>query len=141
MFHNFCGRDFEMEFYEAQFPHGTIIAGEGLNVVNRAIDVAFFLGYQTVTIVGCDNGFPVDGHFYADGSDNEVSHLRPKLTLGNRQWYTTDDMVLSATDIVQKKRKRGGRLQVWGQGTITGTLVEKMPSDRWMQRNLVRWER
>lgn len=138
-FHNYCGRPWEQEFYETQFP-GTIVAGEGLNVANRAIDVATYMGYQTVILAGVDNGFPSDGHFYADGSDNQATLERNPLRLGRRTFICTDDMLFSATDIVERKRRMGARLQVWGRDTVTGWLIDKMPSTQWMQRNLIRWE-
>lgn len=129
-FHNYVGikgqpveidgevMGYEDWMYCALYP-STVRAGSGLNAVNRAIDVATFMGFETITVLGADCCLQVnkpapqavvgspehqrwleeDVTMHANGG-SAVAHGATMMTLegtiDGRLWTTKPDMMISA---------------------------------------------
>jgi len=161
-FHNFVGirgRDdvtieggqiltFEKYMYSALYEQ-TAIVGSGLNAVTRAIDLACFMGYETIKVLGADCAFQftepcpqdVDGSpehmrwltectkMHVDGGHALASEATA-VTLGadidGRHWETKPDMAISAVWLVMMARGLP-YLELIGD-TLPNALMEK-PED------------
>ena len=126
----FCGceeyrprhMDFEMWLYAIAYPE-TVMAGSGLNSVNRAIDIAMAMEYEEIRVLGADCCIEVkpgapprpqvrdpyqEDHvawlkewttMHVDDSDplrSEATPLVLDATIDGRYWLTKTDMVISA---------------------------------------------
>jgi hypothetical protein len=117
-FHSFIGFDKEYELYGLLYDF-TVLSGEGLNVVNRAIGVAEFMGYDKVYVAGADcafgkrkeNGKDVDT-FHVHGDKVEGIVLRGKFD--GQNWRTKPDMLVSAISLVGTQHRMGSRLELLG---------------------------
>lgn len=129
--------DYEDFLYQHLYP-GTIRAGSGLNAVTRAIDVAIFMGYETVTVIGADcclrvtkplpdgvqPGSPEhkrwlteDVEMHADGGHALASRATMVTMDGEidgRVWTSKPDMLISAVFLTQMEQKYKGRLRLIG---------------------------
>ena len=163
-FHNYVGIDkrpveyegmtlpFEDWMYAALYP-ATIKAGSGLNAVTRAIDVASFMGFTQITVLGADCALRVDYPFegvhgspdhlkwlkehtemHADGGNALASNATP-VTLGGeidgRWWESKPDMIVSAVWLVRMGRALGDGFQLIGD-TLPNALKDK--SDKFLDR-------
>ena len=132
--------------YAVLYPF-TIRAGSGLNSVTRAIDVAVFMGYETITVLGADcavrtlGPIPDDlvygtpAHYewlrgntimHADGGHAMASNASATLFNGEidgRTWVTKADMVISAVWLV-KMARRLNHLRLIGD-TLPNALADK----------------
>jgi len=138
---------YEDWMYCVLFPP-TIRAGSGLNSVNRAIDVAEFMGFDRITVLGADCALrlkrpkPTGMTFgdrahrrwlekhtmmHVNGSSATVNGQSP-LTLGGeidgRYWETKPDMIVSAVWLEMTRRKLNGQLQIIGD-TLPNALRDK----------------
>lgn len=144
---------YEDWLYTLLFP-GTVRAGAGLNSVTRAIEVAFFLGYEKVYVLGADcamrcktkapdvpHGSPEhlrwlneDVEMHADGGGALASQASA-TTLGGeidgRHWETKVDMAISAVFLVQMKKLYGDKLELVGD-TLPNAIMDK--SDEFIDR-------
>lgn len=125
----------------------TVRVGSGLNTVTRAIDVALFMGFARITVLGADCAIRVkrprpenvafDGPehrawleeavMHADGG-NALASGATAVTLGaeidGRHWETKPDMAITANWLVHMKRKLGDRLHLIGD-TLPNALMDK----------------
>jgi hypothetical protein len=146
-FHNFVGinrpplRDgdqvlpYEDWMYQVFFP-STVRCGSGLNAVNRALDLADFMGFEKITILGADcalrfttpqpdPALGMEEHLrwlreevvmHADGGHALASNATMITLLGvidGREWLVKPDMIISAVHLVKARQllndpKRGG---------------------------------
>lgn len=128
---------FEDWLYCVLFPP-TIRAGSGLNSVNRAIDVALFMGFSKITVLGADCALrlkrPKPEHFvHGDRAHRRwlekhtVMHVngtsavhggQTAITLGGmldgRYWESKPDMLVSAVWLEMTRRRLQGRLDIIG---------------------------
>lgn len=129
----------------------TITVGSGLNAVTRAIDVAVFMGFDPITMLGADcamrttermpsgmmTGSPAHLQWlrehtvmHADGGHALASDASC-LTLGGeidgRYWLTKPDMAVTAVWLVWMKRQYGKRLRIMGD-TLPKALLHKPDS-------------
>lgn len=118
---------YEDWLYQSLFPT-TIRTGSGLNSVNRALDLALFMGFATIDVLGADcalrfrtpppaavQGSPEhlkwmreEVELHADGGHGVASNSTALVlfgTIDDRQWLTKPDMVISATWL-EKTRQR-----------------------------------
>jgi hypothetical protein len=131
--------NYEDWMYMALYP-GTVRAGSGLNAVTRAIDVALFMGFARIIVLGADcclrvrNPLPegvVPGTLaytrwlneevvmHADGSSALSSGATPVTLQGmidGRRFLTKPDMSITAVWLEVMRRKLKGRLEVIGDG-------------------------
>ncbi len=92
MFHNYCGikkppvemidengvhvyQGYEEWLYTILYP-STIMAGSGLNAVTRALDVAEYMGFEKITVLGADCSMRVRGTVRTDLEFNSPKHLK-----------------------------------------------------------------
>lgn len=158
-FNNYCGiqgepvqfrdqlLDFESWLYCVLFPP-TIQAGQGLNAVNRAIDVATYMGFAKITVLGADCAIRLkrpkpfgmqhgdrahrrwlEKHtvMHASGA-NAVTNGQTAITMGGmidgRYWESKPDLIVSAVWLEMTRRRMGGRLEVIGD-TLPNALRNK----------------
>ena len=122
LFHSFIGFEGEEELYRLLYPPAPMV-GSGLNVVNRSIPLAVFMGYQTIYLVGADCALGRRDTMHAGETTAETGIiLRGKV--GGRRWATKPDMLASACDLVRQKREMGERLQFVGD-TLPKALQDK----------------
>ena len=131
--HNYTSIEGEADLYnDTELYPPTIIAGEGLNVVNRALDLALYMGYSSIRIVGADCGFKSGGRFHADTDEMPEGRafLKASPEFGKLigtpgvRWQSTADMLMSAIDLAQKAQKHNGRIQL-ADGTLPYYLRRK----------------
>lgn len=122
LFHSFIGFEGEEELYRLLYRPAPMV-GCGLNVVNRSIALAVFLGYRTIYLVGadCALGRRDTLHTGETTADTGII-LRGKID--GRRWATKPDLLSSACDLVRQKREMGDRLQFIGD-TLPQALKDK----------------
>lgn len=126
-FHSLRNCKGEMELYRMLYPD-TVLAGHGLNVVNRAIDVAEYMGYTRIYVAGADNALGKDGEFYAGGGDaTNAGDVTLKGEINGRLWETKTDMLMSAVELVRRKRdlKQQGVRLIFVGDTLPRALESK----------------
>lgn len=126
-FHSVRGCDDEVTLYQSLYPR-TCLAGYGLNVVNRAVDLAEYMGYKTISLVGADNALGKDDAMYPDGSKGDaVQDVVLEGRIGKKKWRTKTDMLMSAVSLVQKQRamKNNGQTLMFLGETLPKALQYK----------------
>lgn len=128
---------YEEWLYMALYPP-TIRCGAGLNSVNRALDLAKFMGFARITILGADNAIRVTAPcppdavpgspahtrwlqectvMHADGG-SAIAHGASGMTLDGtidgRRWTSKPDMLPSALDLEIARRHEPGRIEIIG---------------------------
>ncbi len=129
--------------------NATVMAGSGLNAVTRAVDVAHFMGFSKITVLGADCALrvkrPFDGihgspehrawlehetEMHADGGNALASNATP-ITIGGeidgRWWETKPDMMISAVWLVRMGKALGDGFQLIGD-TLPNAIKDK-PND------------
>lgn len=123
--------------YAVLFP-GSVRAGSGLNATTRAIDVAMFMGYDKVYVLGADCALkttaecPYDATFgspehmdwltkhvvmHADGGNALASGATAQTMTGEidgRVWTTKVDLMISAVWLAKMKKRLGDRIEYIG---------------------------
>lgn len=164
-FHNYVGiREADVEWdgvrmcfedwlYSTLFP-ATVRAGSGLNTLNRALDVAMFMGFRHIYVLGADCalrasrpspdapfGSPEhrrwleeDVVMHANG-DHATVHGATAQTfegeIDGRYWVTKPDMMISAVWLVKTVHKNPGRITLLGD-TLPNALIDK--PDEYLKR-------
>lgn len=129
----------------------TTRAGSGLNTGTRAIDVALYMGFAKITVLGADCALRVsrplpegcalgspehrkwlteDVVMHADGGHALRSNATIRTmggTIDGRHWETKPDMMLTAVWLVDMVRKLEGRLVLIGD-TLPNALRDKPAS-------------
>jgi hypothetical protein len=126
----------EFELYKVFFPPAPIV-GQGLNAVNRAIELGVWLGYKRISVCGADNAFRGDD-FYADGGqkwDDGDGAVYLTGEVFGRKWKTTPDMLMSATNLARMKWDYGSKVELVGD-TLPRALART--SDAFLDK-CVRW--
>lgn len=122
LFHSFIGFEGESELYKLLYPPAPMV-GSGLNVVNRSIPLAGWMGYGTIYVVGADCALGRRDTFHVGETTPETGIiLRGKIN--GRKWATKPDMLASAVDLVHQQREMGERLQLIGE-TLPNALKDK----------------
>jgi hypothetical protein len=159
LFHNYVGinkapvaydgrmMEFEDWLYAALYPN-TIKAGSGLNAVTRAIDVAHYMGFEKITVLGADCALDVkrplpdgvavgspehlawleqDVVMHANG-DHAMAHGATPMTItgeiDGRVWTSKPDMIITAVFLVHMKRRLKDRLHLVGD-TLPAAIQHK----------------
>jgi len=131
--HSLRGGDDEPYLYRLLYPD-TCLAGRGLNVVNRALDLAGFLGFTKIYIAGADNALGPDRTMYADGGKLPDGEIWLSGEIDGKIFQTKADMLMSATELVRVKRdfKLAGKRVVLLGNTLPKALDGK--SEAFLQR-------
>jgi hypothetical protein len=99
IFHSVCGLHTEIDLYDTLFEDASIMQG-GFNVVNRALAITQFMGFDTFIMAGCDSGWRDDQPIYADGrafmKDQKKVFMNDDGLIDGTSWHSTPDMVASA---------------------------------------------
>lgn len=146
---------YEDWLYRALYPL-TVRAGSGLNSVSRAVDVAHFMGFERIVLLGADcalkiknklpdgvkHGSPEhqrwlenDTEMHADGG-SAVASGATGVTLGGeidgRWWESKPDLVITAVFLVKMQEKMGAHRMLMIGDTLPNALVGK--SDEFLKR-------
>jgi hypothetical protein len=143
----------EMYLYQTIYPP-TVQVGYGLNTVPRAICLALWMGFKTITVFGADcacapgagsmpalNGADYTAwletlKLYPDGRSDPVQGTPAKYgpnavmsqgQIGGRWWHTRPDMLISAQHLVHLALMYPGRVVLMGD-TLPNALLA-MPSE------------
>lgn len=140
---------YEDWLYCALFPP-CIRSGAGLNSVNRAIDVAQFMGFERITVLGADCALRVRRPCPPDATPGSAAHRRwleeetvmhadgghamaagaSMMTLDGeidgRVWTSKPDMLVSAVWLVQVAREHPGITFIGD--TLVNALIDKPDS-------------
>lgn len=123
MFHNFVGfGENESKMYSL-YPE-TVVAGMGLNVVNRLIQVGDYLGYDRIDVFGADCALGADGAWHMDGSTASDKRQVVTAKINGRKWATFFDMAYSAGALVWQKRVLRKRLRLIGDTMPAAILAD-----------------
>lgn len=125
-FHSLRGTEKERYLYRLLYPD-TCLAGRGLNVVNRALDLADYMGFSKIYIAGADNALGPDGELYADGSKMREGDVWLYGKIDKKTFATKVDMLMSATELVRVKKemKAKGKRVVFLGRTLPAALDGK----------------
>lgn len=146
-FHNFCGTlggTVEADLYNSLYAP-TILVGEGLNVVNRVLRVADYMGFDRIFVAGADCSLSTKGDFHVGSVKPDALGLEKLFGEGSDELNavcgfkvrTTADMALSAIDLAKAKRRYGNRLILLGK-TFPAAIVGR--SDEFYDR-IIAWEK
>lgn len=138
---------YEEWLYTISFPP-SVMAGSGLNSVTRALDIALYMGFEKITVLGADCCLQLKGPPRTDlkfGSKEHLRWLRKKtvmhadgghalaseaspLTLGGyidgRYWLTKADMSISAQWLMKMAKHSKGKIELIGD-TLPNALMDK----------------
>lgn len=118
LFHNFVGFAGESALYGKIYGK-TCIVGDGLNMVNRAIGIAVYMGYRKILVLGADCALGTGDEWHADGArpedfDGEQNKNTMEAVIDGRVWRSHIDLLYSAGRLVEQKRIMGKRLRLIG---------------------------
>lgn len=140
---------YEDWMYSVLFP-GTVRVGSGLNSVNRALDVALFMGFEKIYILGADCALRVSSPppeaaqgspeymkwleeetvMHADGGNALASEATPMTLAGEidgRLWVTKPDMAISAVWLAKFIQHYSERIEVVGD--VLPNVLKDKPDD------------
>jgi hypothetical protein len=136
---------YEDWLYASLYPP-TIRCGSGLNTATRAIDLALFMGFSRISILGADCALRAprkapnapqgsaehtawlnETVMHADGGNALASGATACVMdaeIDGRYWVTKPDMVISAQWLVHMAKKHGRRIKLVGD-TLPNALMSK----------------
>lgn len=124
LFHSMRGGvDEELNLYRMLFPPAPLV-GMGLNSVNRALELAEWLGYRRIALAGADNAFGPNDEMYGTGEKVIFGDATVRGVIDGREWHTRPDMLASAKSLARVKWRLGERLQFIGN-TLPRALSRK----------------
>jgi len=126
IFHSACGLAGEVDLYNELFgsEHEDCMGG-GLNVVNRAVSLAMYMGIDKIVMAGADCGWREEDSFYCYGDNNvEGVNMKDHGQIDGKEWVTRPDMVASAVDLVRHAHENPGRFEHLGD-TLPAALMDK----------------
>lgn len=123
--HSVRGAPDEFELYQLIYPP-MFIAGRGLNVVNRSLMLALWLGYSKVKLLGCDHAYSTGKQRYADGRGALAGDVFTRGVIDGREWVTNPDMLFCATELV-RIRNEYGRSRVSFVGDVLPRALQDKP--------------
>ncbi len=138
---------YEDWLYATLYP-STVRAGSGLNATTRAIDVALYMGFSKIYVLGADcamkvlkprpkdapQGSPAyikwlteDVVMHADGGHalaSDASSMTLEGEIDGRYWLTKPDMAITARYLRDMKLVLGSRISIVGD-TLVRVLINK----------------
>lgn len=145
---------YEEWMYALLFP-GTVQAGSGLNTVTRALDVATYMGFEKITVLGADCSIHTNGQprkswavgsppyvkwlkkntvMHADGGHalaSEATAMVMTATIDGRFWMSKPDLVISAQWLMKMARASDGKIELIGD-TLPNAIKDK--DEAWLGR-------
>ncbi len=124
-FHNVVDCHTQDDLYRSLYPE-TVVAGSGLSAVTRALDVADYMGFSSITVLGADCCLR-DGVMHVGGGRPEDDGCAPAILSGvidGRTWTMQPDMAVSANWLVRMARNSGGRISLVGD-TFPNAIIGK----------------
>lgn len=137
---------YEDWLYSTLYP-ACVRVGSGLNAVTRAVDLATYMGFGTITVLGADCALrfrrPIPDvvggskahmkwlrkhvQLHADGGHAMASNSTPVTVHGDidgRTWLTKPDMMITAVQLVALQKRMPTRLRLIGD-TLPNALLHK----------------
>ncbi|HXU07058.1 MAG TPA: hypothetical protein VN903_39165, partial [Polyangia bacterium] len=138
---------YEDWLYQALYP-ATLRTGSGLNATTRAIDLALYMGFRKIYLLGADCALKVnkpmpkgavhgspehtawleeDVVMHADGGSalaSQASSLTLEGEIDGRRWLTKPDMMITAQWLRSMKLALGSRLSIIGD-TLPKAILHK----------------
>lgn len=138
---------YEEWLYAIMFPE-TVQCGSGLNAVTRALDLAAYMDFDKITVLGADCFIRTKGKprnsmqlgsrehkkwlrkntvMHADGGHalaSEATAMVLQATIDGRFWMTKPDMVISAQWLIRMAKASGGKIRLVGD-TLPNFLYDK----------------
>lgn len=145
---------YEEWLYALLFP-GTVQSGSGLNTVTRALDVATYMGFDKITVLGADCSIRANGEprkswavgsppylkwlkkntvMHADGGHalaSEATAMVMTATIDGRFWLSKPDLVISAQWLMRMARASEGKIELIGD-TLPNAIAGK--DEAWLSR-------
>jgi len=109
LFNSACGLKNELDLYAQLFDNGVCMGG-GFNVVNRAVSLAIYMGFDEVHLIGVDGGWKDGERFYVDGTGATVKKVTMTAELGGQKWYTAPDMLASGVALARLYKANPGKI-------------------------------
>lgn len=103
-FHSARGAPDEALLYHLLYPE-TCVAGSGLNVVNRAVELAAYMGYERIYLAGADNALGPNDELYADGGSVGEDDVLLDGEIDGKFFRTKSDMLMSAVELARRQRE------------------------------------
>lgn len=134
--------------YALLFPP-VVMAGSGLNAVTRALDIAAFMDFDSITVLGADCCMRTKGKpnpawrlrspehtkwlkkntvFHADGGHalaSEATGMVFQATVDGKFWMTKPDMIITAEWLIRMSKASGGKINLVGDGTLPVAFYDK----------------
>jgi hypothetical protein len=120
------GFEGELDLYRMLYPPAPLV-GRGLNVVNRTLELADWLGYDTIYLVGADNCLAPGDRMYAGGmseADVEDPDAICRGEIMGHTYSTRPDMLASAKSLAEVKFEMGERVRFVGHKILPRALYE-----------------
>lgn len=112
LFHSACGCPDELNLYKELWGKKQDVLGGGFNVVNRAVTIAQYMGFETIYLAGADGGWRDDQNFYCD-EKCPISGKKVNMTdhglVDGKIWHTAPDMLASSVAIARIAKKNPDR--------------------------------
>jgi hypothetical protein len=130
LFHSSCGAEdkdnelTEVELYYKFWPEHLDIMGGGFTVLNRALIVTKYQGFNKKILIGADMGWRdgqdhyFDGAFGLNGNFSGPNIELPAGFVDSKSWWTKQDMLASAADIAMAMKDRSNHIEVEGDSLI-----------------------
>lgn len=134
-FHSARGAPDEFTLYPLLYPL-MFIAGRGLNVVNRAVEMALWMGYAKIKLLGVDHAYAGD-QMYADGRGAREGDVFCRGTIDGREWVTNPDMLYCAVELVRMRHEFGRSRVSFVGDVLPKALQDKSPS---FLKRCIDWE-
>jgi len=121
------GFEGELDLYKMLYPPAPLV-GRGLNTVNRTLELADWLGYDRIYLVGADNCLAPGDRMYA-GNMSEADVENPEaicrsVPILGHSYSTRPDMLASAKSLAEVKAEMGERLRFVGHKILPRALYE-----------------
>lgn len=121
-FHNLVDLPNQERLYAKLYPE-TIWVGSGLNAVTRALDVAHYMGFERITVIGADCALRGDA-VHVDGGAADWATIFGTADIDGREWISTPDMWISAVWLTRLARSSNGTVTLLGD-TLPNALMDK----------------
>lgn len=120
----------EDELYALLFPVAEAVGG-GHSVVNRAVELAYWMGFRRFLVAGAPFGWRDGWSYYAAGTTGRPGNDQGFVytddgNLDGRPWFTRLDQMLSALHVAMVQH-RGHHLQFQGD-SLAKALAKNLPT-------------
>jgi hypothetical protein len=144
-FNEFMTR-FEKEEYQFPFSKDiTLGVNSGYTVVYNQLQLAYYMGFKTVYLIGVDYNFKIPRQTKEDShykevlvNDNEINHFHPNYRMYGETWAKPDlDAQLNAYKMAEKIYNESGR-KIYNASRLTELEIFEKISFEIMLENIIR---